>query len=106
MKIQAVTLYLSLLLTPICAADTLEPEVLSLSLSNNQDSEECPISGHVTAFIEYDLKNERYAELLVQILSENDVVYDTNFTLYNSVNTLTVELPYIDCATDVIASFN
>ncbi|CAD5287915.1 conserved hypothetical protein [Alteromonas sp. 38] len=106
MKIKPTLLSLFLIFPLICAAENLIPEVLSVSILDNEDSEECPVSGPIAAFIEYDLKDDRYASLLIQVMSGNDVIYDTSITLHNNDNTFTVELPYIDCATDVITSFN
>ncbi|WP_156501784.1 MULTISPECIES: hypothetical protein [Alteromonas] len=106
MKIKP-TLFSLFLISPlICAAENLAPEVLSVSIIDNEDSEECPVSGPISALIEYDLKDDRYANLLIQVMSRNDIIYDTSITLHNNDNTFTVDLPYIDCATDVLTSFD
>lgn len=85
MKIKPALPFLLLFLPLICAADNLAPEVLSVTILDNEDSEECAISGPTSAFIEYDLKDERYANLLIQVMYENDVIYDTSFSLYGAL---------------------
>lgn len=94
------------LLVPLhSTARITEPELLALTYIDNEETEECPISGDVSVLLEYDLKDADYAELFLQVMTGDEVISEFTTELYSSENPSTVSLNYIDCATDIITSF-
>lgn len=98
MKLNAIIISIASLLPQITLADDVAPEILSVTYIDNEDTEECPISGEVSLLIEYDLKDISSADLYLQVLYEESVIYDSEIVIFDDSNSITVELPYIDCA--------
>lgn len=104
MKLHAYIISIATLIPQITLADNITPEILSVTYIDNEDTEECPISGEVSLLIEYDLKDISSADLYLQVLYEESVDYDSEMVIFDDNNSITVELPYIDCASDVITT--